>query len=314
MTQRCAPVLITVYNRLQHFINCIESLSKNSGAEGTPLFIAIDAPSREEDIEPNEKIRQYAKKITGFKSVHLFCREENVGAQKNVLDATRDVFSEYSSLIRSEDDNVFSPFFLGFVNQGLRLYEHNEKVFSVSGYNYPIEPLSDYNKNFYFAHEFSAWGVGLWREKLQAVDFNTADFWFLFRNPRTWARFNRTLGDHVFTHLLYSKLRGEIYRDTAICYHCFKHDMLSVFPTESLVRNIGNDGSGMHCGRDDRFAKQKTWQKSTPPHIIGIDKPNVQKNIRNKLNKYFKISYFRKISFYISFLFHSIACRRTIKL
>lgn len=45
-----APVLISVYNRINHFHNCIESLSKNKFADKTILFVAIDAPYRDEVI------------------------------------------------------------------------------------------------------------------------------------------------------------------------------------------------------------------------------------------------------------------------
>lgn len=307
-----APVLVSVYNRLQHFTHCIESLAKNSDAKETPLFIAIDAPFREEDVEPNEKIRRYAKNITGFKSVHLFSRERNMGARKNVLDARQHIFSEYPSLIMSEDDNVFSPFFLSFINQGLSLYEHNEKVFSISGYNYLIEIPKTYTKDFYFAQAFSAWGVGLWKEKLKSVDFETEDFWYAFRNPIRWRHFNRALGDHVFTHLLTAKTKGEIYGDTAICYHHYKYDLVSLFPRLSLVRNIGNDGSGLHCGKqkESKFDNQKIWETAPAPNLLRTIDCEPEDTIHSLLRVYFRVLPLRKIIYFIKYIIYSF--RKTI--
>ena len=51
-----APVLVTSYARLVHFKRCIESLSRNSLADRTSLYVAIDAPFREQDVSANKKI------------------------------------------------------------------------------------------------------------------------------------------------------------------------------------------------------------------------------------------------------------------
>ena len=39
-----APVLVTVYDRPNHFKQCIESLLKNPGVSETTLFISSDGP------------------------------------------------------------------------------------------------------------------------------------------------------------------------------------------------------------------------------------------------------------------------------
>jgi hypothetical protein len=178
-----APVLVSVYNRPKHFMECIETLSRNSFASETPLFVAIDAPSREIDVEPNEKIREYAAHISGFKSVHLFLRDKNMGARANMDETRKHLLSEYPSLIMAEDDNVFSSFFLTFMNQGLSLYEYDKRIFAVCGYNYPFPIPEGYQWDIYLAMAFSAWGYGVWRDKFLAVNWETPDFWSDFRNP-----------------------------------------------------------------------------------------------------------------------------------
>jgi hypothetical protein len=301
-----APVLISVYNRFQHFSQCINSLVQCRGADQTPLFIAIDAPFRDEDVEANNKIRQFAKEIKGFRSVELFCREKNMGARGNVLDARKQIFSKYDTMIMSEDDNVFSRFFLQFVNTGLNLYKESENVFSISGYNYPIERPIGYEADFYFYKAFSAWGVGYWKEKFNAVDFETKSFWKDFKNPFLWNSFNKTLGDHVFIHLLHSKIKKQVYGDTAVCCHLFKNDMVSVFPSITLVRNLGHDGSGIHCGdtMHSLFSNQAIWEdaEERAPEITYIKNPVCEAAFRKSLQEYFHRPLYKKITRYLEYI------------
>ena len=41
--------------------------------------------------------------------------------------------------------------------------------------------------------------------------------------------------------------------DVRCMYTQFTNDQYTVYPTQSLVLNIGHDGTGMHCGKTDRF-------------------------------------------------------------
>ena len=302
-----APVLVTTYNRYHHFVNCIQSLQNNIEAQNTSLFIAIDAPSKEKDIEPNEEIVRFSNKIKGFKSISIIHRKVNMGAFKNMFDARNQIFSESPTLILSEDDNVYSPFFLQFINEGLKIYENNPTIFSISGYNYPVFIQANETRDFYFAQAYSAWGVGLWRDKFNLVDFDSSHFWSDFSNPLKWLRLNKTLGDHVFIHLLISKLRQTIFEDTCICYHQFKNQMLSVFPSISLVRNMGHDGSGVHCSAKSKniFENQRIWEKITPPSIYFTQITKESNEARTELNKYFKHPMYKKIACYFLYLFKS---------
>ena len=55
-------------------------------------------------------------------------------------------------------------------------------------------------------------------------------------------------------HMLRSEVTGRIDAlDVKVFYHQFRLGMYSVHPTVSLTRNIGFDGTGLHCGESDRF-------------------------------------------------------------
>jgi len=242
-----APILISVLDRDIHFKNCVDSLVKNPLAKETHLYIALDAPFAEKHILGHSKVLEFIETIKGFKEVTLFKRGKNMGSSSNQFLAMEDIFKKYDRLIFTEDDNVFSPNFLDFVNQGLELFKNREDVFSVSGYNYPINIKSKTVIGYYLWTGFSAWGVGLWKEKWQKLGLSTIFKIKDILNPFIIYKLNSIAG-HYFPALLSTVETGHKPDDVLICYYLTKNNLKSVFPTLSKVQNHGNDGSGEHCG------------------------------------------------------------------
>ena len=71
-----APVIIPTLNRYEHLKNCLESLSKCSGAENTEVYIGLDYPSRSEHLSGYKKIRDYLDNCgdLGFKKLTVIKR------------------------------------------------------------------------------------------------------------------------------------------------------------------------------------------------------------------------------------------------
>jgi len=126
-----APVLISVLDRDVHFKNCVISLVQNPLAKETHLFIALDAPFAEKHKIGHGKVLSFIKSIEGFKEVTLFRREKNLGSSLNQSMAMEDIFKRYDRLIFTEDDNIFSPNFLDFVNQGSELFKDRKDIFNL---------------------------------------------------------------------------------------------------------------------------------------------------------------------------------------
>lgn len=296
-----APILLTVYNRESHFRNCVESLLDNKLAKNSDLYIAIDAPYRNDDIEANKRIKTYSSQINGFKSVTLFIRESNFGFKDNFFDAVNQIFKKHDRLIISEDDNVFSKYFLDFINEGLEKYKDEYQIFSINGYRHLIKEPLNYKEDFFFARNFGAWGSGIWKDKWNAVDFGSSDFFNLFLNPLYLLKFNNSVGDHVFTHIFESKKRNIIYADSVINLHLFKHHLLSVFPSKSLVRNCGHDGTGIHCNVNIQLMNQEIIE-----HKIVIKDIKIKESYehRTALNKLFKLKLRVKFVKYLQYLLY----------
>lgn len=72
-----APIIISVYDRLDHLKKCIESLQKNELACYSELYVISDAAYKEEHIPLIDAVRTYINGITGFKkSLSCISREK----------------------------------------------------------------------------------------------------------------------------------------------------------------------------------------------------------------------------------------------
>jgi hypothetical protein len=287
-----SPILITVYNRVNHFINCIESLKKCHLAKQSHLFIAIDAPYQNTDLEANNQIIKYSKTISGFKEITIFIRNQNLGARGNIDLSRSDIFRKYDTLIFSEDDNVFSIDFLLYINKGFDTYKDREDVFSISGYQYPISMPKNYDQDVYLWQGYSAWGVGIWREKWEKVLWEKDDAINIIKR---FLKSYKSIYKHhkVANHYIPAKLKmieqNWIHGDGYISLYQFQNNMYSVFPVVSRVRNMGHDGSGFGCGHmeNDIYAQQEVYSGEVGQFIMTADL-QPQNEINKVLSKHFK--------------------------
>lgn len=279
-----SPIAITVYNRKDHFLKTIESLAANPLADQTDLYVAIDAPYRNEDISINKSIVSVSKLIRGFKSVEVIVRDENVGALRNANLLRSEVLSKHDSYIRTEDDNVFSPYFLRYVNDGLNKYKFNEKIFAICGYLEPVNRAFECSTDTFLRPGFTSNGFGTWKDRLTSCDLTAANFLNSYLDPRDFLRFSNLFGYHVVSGLIYSKMKNLVFQDYGICHGMFQRDQKCVFPVKTLVRNIGQDGSGIHSGINLMLQNQEIWDLSEK--IVHATNNDVDKKMNKLICKY----------------------------
>lgn len=286
-----APVLVTVYNRYGHFVQCMQSLASCRGAEKTDVFIASDAASREEDIERVLQIREYAKGLKAFQSLTILAPDENIGAIQNYRRAEQYVFERYDTLIFTEDDNIFAPDFLEFVNQGLSVYENRKDIYAVCGYNYPIEMPVEYKHDTYIWIGFSAWGVGIWKDRWEStIEEPPLEELKSFLKDRSYMKKLDAIAGHYRPALQNIIDTGHYTGDTIYSYQMFMHGHHCVFPSVTRVRNIGHDGSGVHCVVDDsqEFLQQEISCGDKP--IVFNEAIEPDDEVYRVLSKYFQRS------------------------
>jgi len=246
---RLAPIVLFIYNRPWHTQQTVETLQKNELANESELFIYSDAAKNEQASESVNAVREYIKTINGFKEITIILRDKNWGLADSIIDGVTKIVNEYGRIIVLEDDLVTSPYFLKFMNEGLTMYENEDKVASIHGYIYPIDNLP----NTFFIKGADCWGWATWKRAWDVFEPNGQKILdeLKSRGLEKGADFNNSYG---LTQMLKDQIKGKN-NSWAVRWYmsAFLKDMLTLYPGKSYVQNIGNDDSGTHCGVSDIF-------------------------------------------------------------
>ncbi len=250
-----APIVLFVYNRLDHTQGVIETLSKNFLAKESELYVFSDAAKSENGLEKVNAVREYIRDDAWhgmFKKVSIIEAEKNKGLARSVIGGVTKIIQEYGKVIVVEDDLLLSPYFLNYMNDALDYYRDDKKIWSISGYSFPMKSLKKYPHDIFYSYRGCSWGWATWTDRWETVDWQVSEY-DQFINSQEWIeRFNR--GGVDLTNMLKMQMEGKI--DSWAIRWCFaqsNRDMYTVYPRISYLENAGCDGSGMHSGADDEY-------------------------------------------------------------
>lgn len=265
-----APVCIPTLNRYEHLRKCLESLSRCTWADRTEVYVALDYPpaNQWDKYAPGwEKNREFLRSCgnMGFKKLHVIEREENYGTwmpgdKGNAKYLIEQVSIEYNYYIYSEDDNVFAPCFLEYMNKGFVLFENDDNVYSIGGYRFYYPIKTDSNDFIRQSVDYSPWGVGCWTKKVDnkplldylwyRTQFSIEKFFDL------WMKYGLGVICAWFSHCIkHAQPEQEI--DNYIWTYMNLSNRQQIIPTKTLVHNIGLDGSGVDM--HDASGSKEEW-------------------------------------------------------
>ncbi|MDO8652466.1 MAG: glycosyltransferase [Undibacterium sp.] len=240
-----APIVLFAYARPDHVRRTVESLSCNPGASDHELIVFSDAARTPDKQSAVDQVRGYLESIKGFRSVTIYHRPHNFGLAKSVISGVTQVLVEHERVIVVEDDLLTSPHFLAYMNDALDRFADDERVISIHGYVYPVQRTLP---EAFFLPGADCWGWATWR---RGWGIFSADGQALLdelkrRDLLKEFDFNGTYG---YSKMLEGQIKG-LNNSWAVRWYAsaFLAGKLTLYPGRSLVHNIGNDGSGTHCG------------------------------------------------------------------
>jgi hypothetical protein len=248
-----APICLFTYNRLNETTLTVESLKCNTLAKNSVLIVFSDGARDENSFDSVRDVREYLKTITGFKSVIVIESLENKGLARSIIEGVTKVIDEYGNVIVVEDDLLTSTNFLCYMNQSLDLYRANSKIWSVSGFSFPINYPENYGFDNSFGVRASSWGWATWKDRWEKVDWEVSDYEDFMKDKSAQKDFKRGGSDLV---KMLSKQMAGVIDSWAIrfTYSQFKYGCYDVLPVQSKVVNIGFNGDATNTqGMETRF-------------------------------------------------------------
>lgn len=275
MKNSLSAIVMFAYARLEHTIATLEALSMNDGFKDHSVIIFSDGPKAGHE-EKVEKLREYLREFKSrYSNVQLLERDKNMGLEKSIITGVTETLKKYPSVIVVEDDIKTSPKFLTYMESMLRKYEKDMKVGGISGYNAPVERMAvpkSYEYDIFFAPRTCSWGWATWRNRWDNVDWKVKDIESFIKDRKLQKEFNKG-GDDLSRMLINQATKGIDTWDIQWCYHNFKKNRLTIYPTISYVENIGMDGTGAHCGKTSGFKNNSLNTKTDikTPNKVEID-------------------------------------------
>jgi hypothetical protein len=241
---KTAPIALFTYNRPQHTKLTVNALANNFLAPESKLIIFSDGPKNPDDEQNVRETREYLKTVTGFRSVEIVEQKHNLGLAKSIIEGVTKIVDRYGKIIVVEDDVVTSPYFLQYTNRSLEMYEQDEKAVCIHGY---VPPVKTKLPDTFFLRGADCWGWATWKRGWKLFNPDAEQLLDKINAAGLAKHFNF---DNTFryTRMLKQQAEGKI-DSWAIRWHAsvFVEGGLTLYPKQSLVVNIGFDGSGTHC-------------------------------------------------------------------
>jgi hypothetical protein len=248
--QRFAPIALFVYNRPKHTGRTLKFLQQNELAAETRLFIFSDGAKTKQDEEKVAEVRALIKQTEGFKSVEIIQRKENMGLADSIIAGVTKLVEDYQQVIVFEDDLISSPHTLTYFNEALNRYRLEEKVMHIGAYMYPLKDNTLPDSFFYRAA--TSWGWATWDRAWKHFEPNIDALMDQF-DSRKKGDFSIDQNMNFWKQM--QEFKSGRNNSWAIRWYAsiFLKSGLTLNPAQSLVNNIGHDGSGIHSGTNDIY-------------------------------------------------------------
>ena len=274
-------VAVVCYNRSDHISKCLNAIKKFLSEEKHKVIIFQDYDNSQ------SKEWKLTNSIITASNFEIKINKQNLGLRENIFSILSFFYkSEYSNIILIEDDIIITENFFNFFDYAFKKFEDQNDIFQISGFS----PLN-YKSNFFGKYpRISTWGWGTWKKK--------------FPNPKEikldWNNFELTediivkIKEYMpdVLHLIKLKQQGKINAwSLDFLIYMISNNLNTLYPGNSLVENIGFDGSGENCNDTTPFLKIKKPKKL---YYNPFTELNIKK-IKNVFKGYYSPSLFKKI-------------------
>lgn len=243
---------IFTFNRIEELKECIDSLKDCKGLSDFDIIVFSDGPRNEIEVKKVLEVRNYVLGIESLTIKEFNFFDENKGLAESIIFGLNKVFEQYEKVIVLEDDLVVSTNFLIYMQKALDFYENDNSIFSISGYSPELKELKNCTNDVYFSPRASSWGIGIWKNRWQLIDWDVSSYKiFKYNLKKNW-QFSR--GGIDLPMMLGDQMSGRI-NSWAIraVYSQFINNQVTVYPVKSKVKSIGFGNQATHTKKGRRF-------------------------------------------------------------
>lgn len=278
-------IFVLAFNRLGHLKKVINALSKYTKSNEVIYIFADNSNIKSSKVN---EVHKYIQKLNP-KKFKTIIRDKNLGLKENWLRAYDFMFKKYDKVICLEDDILINKNFMNFMREKLIFYNNNKRVMSITGYASPVKLPENYKYDIFFSQRSNTWSQASWKRVWKLFKKNKENNLNILLNKKNILKLSNG-GDDIAHMFVQDYLRAVNSIQIWWAWNILKNNGLCINPVNSLVNNIGFDGTGTHY--NNRVKKSST---------INISKKNLKPlklksivyddEISKSFNDLFKISY-----------------------
>lgn len=273
-------LIIFAYSRPSHLKRVLIALQdykiKNK------IYLLIDGPKNKKD-QINQSTIRFMAKASKMKNLKIIQNKKNLGLAESIHRGVDFVSNKHDSLIILEDDIIPYKNFFKFFNHNLKRFKNNQKISAICGFQYEkfISNKVLFSMNL---KNFIPWGWATWSNKWKE--------YMLFKknikkiNNRLTPKYMRAYLNKKYISSKKKKIWTLMY-----IYFNFYHSRSFIFPSYSLIKNIGFDGTGENTIFSDYFTNYKEAKIKKISNNFYIDNKNYIKRQNKLYEKYVNILY-----------------------
>lgn len=261
-----APVILFVYNRVDHFEQTYRALAACPEAQDSDLFVFSDGPKNEASADKVQAVRNAihrAESEHAFRSFTIIESPVNRGLAASIISGVTEIIRKYGRIIVVEDDCVASPHFLKYMNDCLRYYEKDSSIGSVAGFVPKLKQLNAYPHDLFLAYRSCSWGWGSWADRWENVDWELTHFDDFCRSRKLRAKLTANGSDRFIRLYRQTKGNGSSW-SVRFGAHLVRNGQYTVYPRMSYISNIGCDSTGVHSRAEDAGAMRVDIAQAKP--------------------------------------------------
>lgn len=251
MNKYDVPILFCTFNRLECTQKVFERIRE---IKPERLYLLSDGPRENvnDEKEKVEAVRKYLEENVDWEcQVYKNFASKNMGCGKRMSSGISWAFEKEERLIILEDDCLADLSFFKYCKELLELYENDENVMLIGGYN-PLGMWKD--KSFVFTPFAEIWGWATWKRVWEQYDYDISDW----KEHKISPYMKSFMNDKEIKH--YTQLFDCVYAheidtwDYQLQYLVLKRGALTVVPCKNMIKNIG-------------FGVDATHTKTTPINL-----------------------------------------------
>lgn len=294
------PVLFLIFNRIETAKLVFNEIKKSKPPR---LYIASDGP-RNSVIGEDKIVSQLRDYILGNIDwdceISTLFNESNKGCKIAVSNAVNWFFESEEMGIILEDDCLPSKSFFQYCQDLLYRYQHDERIYLITGYNKQNQWKAHQN-DYFFSNLGGIWGWASWRRAWIHYDVNVADIEKFIEQDG----FKNSLGSELGAlkqEMIFNSVRRDNVDTWAMQwgYARHKNNALTCIPSKSLIKNIGFGENATHTFGDNLdgvMEHEIIFPLKTNNFVVSdesydnllFQRPSYYSRFKNKFKKFFHI-------------------------